>query len=102
MLRGGGIVAYHPTRLQRPVTGPPMLAPFVDTGLDVLVRDGFAPLRGLRVGLVANPASAALARAVPPPPGALPAGPAPTPAAVDARLRHAAELIAAADRVRLG
>jgi uncharacterized protein YbbC (DUF1343 family) len=55
-----------------------MLAPVVQTGLDVLVRDGFAPLRGLRVGLVANPAG------------------------VDARLRHAADLIAAADRVRLG
>jgi uncharacterized protein YbbC (DUF1343 family) len=55
-----------------------MPSPLVHTGLDVLVRDGFAPLRGLRVGLVANPA------------------------AVDARLRHAADLIAAADRVRLG
>ena len=33
-----------------------MLAPRVHTGLDVLVRDGFAPLRGLRVGLVANAA----------------------------------------------
>jgi uncharacterized protein YbbC (DUF1343 family) len=55
-----------------------MIAPLVQTGLDVLVRDGFAPLRGLRVGLVANPAT------------------------VDAGLRHAADLLATADRVRLG
>jgi uncharacterized protein YbbC (DUF1343 family) len=55
-----------------------MLAPLVQTGLDVLVRDGFEPLRGLRVGLVANQAT------------------------VDSRLRHAADLFAAADRVRLG
>ena len=55
-----------------------MIAPLVQTGLDVLVRDGFGQLRGLRVGLVANPA------------------------AIDARLRHAADLLAAADRVRLG
>jgi uncharacterized protein YbbC (DUF1343 family) len=55
-----------------------MLAPLVQTGLDVLVRDGFAPLRGLRVGLVANPA------------------------AVDASLRHAADLLADAPQVRLG
>jgi uncharacterized protein YbbC (DUF1343 family) len=54
-----------------------MPAPCVQTGLDVLARDGFAPLRGLRVGLVANPA------------------------AVDSRLRHAAELLRAADGVRL-
>lgn len=55
-----------------------MIAPLVQTGLDVLVRDGFSQLRGLRVGLVANPA------------------------AVDAGLRHAADLLAATDRVRLG
>jgi uncharacterized protein YbbC (DUF1343 family) len=55
-----------------------MMAPLVQTGLDVLVRDGFAPLRGLRVGLVANAAT------------------------VDRRLRHATELLAEADRVRLG
>lgn len=55
-----------------------MLQPIVQTGLDVLARDGFAPLRGLRVGLVANPAS------------------------VDARLRHAADLLSNAPRVRLG
>lgn len=74
----GGIVPSGPTRLQQPGTGPPMIAPLVQTGLDVLVRDGFAPLRGLRVGLVANPAT------------------------VDAHIRHAADLLAAADRVRLG
>lgn len=55
-----------------------MLAPLVLTGLDVLARDGFGPLRGLRVGLVANQS------------------------AVDANLRHAADLIADAPRVRLG
>jgi uncharacterized protein YbbC (DUF1343 family) len=55
-----------------------MIAPLVQTGLDVLVRDGFEPLRRLRVGLVANQA------------------------AVDSRLRHTAELLAGADRVRLG
>jgi uncharacterized protein YbbC (DUF1343 family) len=49
----------------------------VRSGLDVLARRGFAPLRGLRVGLVCNPT------------------------AVDRRLRHAADLIAAAPGVRL-
>jgi uncharacterized protein YbbC (DUF1343 family) len=51
--------------------------PRVQTGLDVLCRQDFAPLRGLRVGLVAHPAS------------------------VDDRLRHAAALLAAAPGVRL-
>ena len=46
-------------------------------GLEVLARRRFAPLRGLRVGLVCNPT------------------------AVDRRLRHAADLLAAAPRVRL-
>lgn len=55
-----------------------MRAPLVRTGLDVLAQDGFAPLRGHRVGLVANAA------------------------AVDAWLRHAVDLLANADRVRLG
>ncbi len=55
-----------------------MLAPLVQTGLDVLARDGFGPLRGQRVGLVANPAS------------------------VDGRLRHAADLLMNAPLVRLG
>jgi uncharacterized protein YbbC (DUF1343 family) len=55
-----------------------MLAPIVQTGLDLLVREEFSPLRGLRVGLVANQAT------------------------VDARLRHAAELLAGANNVRLG
>jgi len=47
------------------------------TGLDVLRDGGWAPLHGLRVGLVCHPAS------------------------VDGRLRHAAELLAAAPGVRL-
>jgi uncharacterized protein YbbC (DUF1343 family) len=45
--------------------------------MEVLRDQGFAPLRGLRVGLVAHPAS------------------------VDSRLRHAADLLAAAAGVRL-
>jgi uncharacterized protein YbbC (DUF1343 family) len=55
-----------------------MTVPLVQTGLDVLVRDGFEQLRGLRVGLVANQAS------------------------VDRQFRHAADLLSTADRVRLG
>src|SRR5438874_8665957 len=51
--------------------------PAVRTGLEVLVNAGFAPLRGLRVGLVTHPA------------------------AVDPRLRHAADLLAEAPGVRL-
>jgi uncharacterized protein YbbC (DUF1343 family) len=47
------------------------------TGLDLLVRQDFAPLRGLRVGLVANQAT------------------------VDRELRHAADLLAAAPGVCL-
>src|SRR5829696_1749413 len=54
-----------------------MRPPAVLTGLDVLAGEGFAAMRGRRVGLVANPA------------------------AVDARLRHAADLLAAAPSVRL-
>jgi uncharacterized protein YbbC (DUF1343 family) len=54
-----------------------MLPPIVQTGLDVMVRDGFAPFRGLRVGLVTNPAG------------------------VDSQLRHAADLIAETPHVRL-
>jgi uncharacterized protein YbbC (DUF1343 family) len=49
----------------------------VRTGLDMLVAEGFARLRGRRVGLVAHPAS------------------------VDASLRHAADLLAAAPGVTL-
>lgn len=49
----------------------------VRTGLDVLAATGFAPLRGRQVGLVCHPAS------------------------VDARLRHAAELLATAPGVGL-
>lgn len=49
----------------------------VRTGLDVLVAENFHRLRGLRVGLVAHPAS------------------------VDARLRHAADLLLAAPGVKL-
>jgi uncharacterized protein YbbC (DUF1343 family) len=49
----------------------------VRTGLDVLRDQGFAPLRGRRVGLVCHPAS------------------------VDAQLRHAADLFAAAPGVEL-
>ena len=52
--------------------------PKVRTGLDVFVAQEFAPLRGLRVGLVTHPA------------------------AVDARLRHVIELVAAAPKVTLG
>lgn len=51
--------------------------PNVRTGLDVFVAQQFAPLRGLRVGLVTHPA------------------------AVDAQLRHAIELLSAAPRVTL-
>jgi uncharacterized protein YbbC (DUF1343 family) len=51
--------------------------PSVHTGLDVLAAEGFARLRGQRVGLVAHPAS------------------------VDHRLRHAIELLAAAPGVHL-
>src|SRR5512137_3146071 len=46
-------------------------------GIEVLARRRYAPLRGLRVGLVCNPT------------------------AVDRRLRHAADLLAAAPGVRL-
>jgi uncharacterized protein YbbC (DUF1343 family) len=46
-------------------------------GLEVLARSRFTPLRGMRVGLVCNPT------------------------AVDRRLRHAADLLAAAPGVRL-
>src|SRR6266542_3111103 len=49
----------------------------VATGLDVLVASRFRQLRGLSVGLVCNPTS------------------------VDAQLRHAADLLAAAPGVRL-
>src|SRR5947209_491165 len=49
----------------------------VATGLDRLVAADFAPLRGRRVGLVTHPA------------------------AVDARLRHAADLVAGTPGVRL-
>jgi uncharacterized protein YbbC (DUF1343 family) len=49
----------------------------VRTGLDVLVAQGFAPLRGLKVGVVAHPAS------------------------VDARLLHVVELLAGAPGVTL-
>jgi uncharacterized protein YbbC (DUF1343 family) len=51
--------------------------PVVQTGLDRLVVEEFARLRGRRVGLVAHPAS------------------------VDARLRHASELLTAAEGVQL-
>jgi uncharacterized protein YbbC (DUF1343 family) len=49
----------------------------VRTGLDVLVAQNFAPLRGLRVGVVAHPAS------------------------VDSQLRHIIELLAHAPQVKL-
>src|SRR5687767_8590902 len=51
--------------------------PKVRTGLDVLVAQDFAPLRGLRVGLVTHPA------------------------AVDSKLRHIIELLSAAPKVEL-
>jgi uncharacterized protein YbbC (DUF1343 family) len=54
-----------------------MSRPTVLTGLDVLARDNWAPLHARRVGLVTNPA------------------------AVDARLRHAADLLAEAPGVQL-
>src|SRR5262245_38782479 len=53
------------------------MSPLVRTGLEVMAAERFARLRGRRVGLVAHPASA------------------------DARLRHAAELFAAAEGVTL-
>lgn len=49
----------------------------VKTGLDVWVRQGFAALRGERVGAIVNPTS------------------------LDARLRHLADLLQAADGVKL-
>src|SRR5438874_2245665 len=49
----------------------------VRTGLELLCEQGFAPLRGLTVGLVTHPA------------------------AVDGRLRHARDLLAEAPGVRL-
>jgi uncharacterized protein YbbC (DUF1343 family) len=52
-------------------------SPGVRTGLDVLAAQGFAPLRGLRVGLVTHPA------------------------AVDSRLRHVRDLLTDAKGVRL-
>src|SRR5438128_2075783 len=51
--------------------------PCVRTGLEILRDQGFAPLRGLRIGLVTHPA------------------------AVDSRLRHGSELLATAPEVRL-
>jgi uncharacterized protein YbbC (DUF1343 family) len=51
--------------------------PRVRTGLDILTAQDFAPLRGMRVGLVANAAT------------------------VDAKYRHAADLLVAAPGVRL-
>ncbi|MGI8604831.1 MAG: exo-beta-N-acetylmuramidase NamZ family protein [Verrucomicrobiales bacterium] len=51
--------------------------PSIRTGLDVLVSKNFAPLRGLKVGLVTHPA------------------------AVDARLRHTIDLLAEAEGVHL-
>ena len=51
--------------------------PTAKTGLDVLMADDFAPLRGLRVGVVTHPA------------------------AVDRELRHIIELLAAAPKVEL-
>jgi len=51
--------------------------PKVKTGLDVLAADNFAPLKGCRVGLVTHPA------------------------AVDSQLRHAIELLAAAQGMKL-
>lgn len=51
--------------------------PKVKTGLDVLAADGFAPLLGLRVGVVTHPA------------------------AVDAHLRHIIEVLAATEKVKL-
>jgi uncharacterized protein YbbC (DUF1343 family) len=53
------------------------MSPTVQTGLDVLLRDGLDALRGLRIGLVANPAT------------------------VDSQLRQAADLFAEAPHVRL-
>jgi uncharacterized protein YbbC (DUF1343 family) len=52
--------------------------PKVRTGLDVLVAQEFAPIRGLRVGLVTHPA------------------------AVDSQLRHAIELFSTASQIKLG
>jgi uncharacterized protein YbbC (DUF1343 family) len=53
------------------------MPPTVQSGLDVLLRDGLDALQGLRIGLVANPAT------------------------VDSQLRHAADLFAEAPHVRL-
>ena len=56
---------------------PTIYMPKIRTGLDALVAQDFAPLRGLRVGLVTHPA------------------------AVDVQLRHAIELLAVAPKVTL-
>src|SRR5437588_12456997 len=69
-------VARSPTPAYR-LTSLQMPSPIVQSGLDVLLRDGFDAIRGLRVGLVANPAS------------------------VDSQLRHAADLFDEAAHVRL-
>lgn len=58
-------------------SGPPKPMPNVRTGLDVLVAQNFAPLAGMRVGLVTHPA------------------------AVDSQLRHAIELFSLAPKVKL-
>ncbi|HKA05654.1 MAG TPA: DUF1343 domain-containing protein [Gemmataceae bacterium] len=60
-----------------PETTAAMIRSTVQTGLDILIRQGFQPLRGRRVGLVTNPAG------------------------VDARLCHIADLLAEAGDVRL-
>ena len=54
-----------------------MLRPIVRTGLDLLAAEYFTPLRGLRLGVVTNPAG------------------------VDANFRHVTELVSAAPGVRL-
>jgi len=49
--------ALAPEQIGRPVTPAPKPAPSgtpVLNGIDVLVRDGFQPLRGLKIGLVTN------------------------------------------------
>src|SRR5262249_17450283 len=60
-----------------PETTAAMIRSTVQTGLDILIRQGFQPLRGRRVGLVTNPAGG------------------------DARLCHIADLLAEAGDVRL-
>jgi hypothetical protein len=51
---GAGIIREMPARILLALLLPLLPAAPVKTGLEVLVRDGFKPLQGKRVGLVTN------------------------------------------------